>query len=167
MTTKNAYRFTNFEGPATNGTLQSAHVRIHTNDCIMQADFISTACAQLQADTFVCVGVPGASTTTPTPTTTTKPSSQPTPPAQIEKPCRWIPSKGQYQCPGEWPPAPGPTQAGIPPCTKWVLQKNGVYCADMAKAAGITLAQFYTWNPAVGTNCGGLWAGYAYCVGVN
>jgi hypothetical protein len=34
----------------------------------------------------------------------------------------------------------------------------------MAKAAGITLAEFYRLNPAVGTNCGGLWAGYAYCV---
>jgi hypothetical protein len=34
----------------------------------------------------------------------------------------------------------------------------------MAKNAGITLEKFYSLNPAVGSNCGGLWGGYAYCV---
>ncbi|KAF1968896.1 hypothetical protein BU23DRAFT_433319, partial [Bimuria novae-zelandiae CBS 107.79] len=54
---------------------------------------------------------------------------------------------------------------GVPyDCIKWVLQKDGVYCADMATAAGLTLARFYTLNPAVGTSCSGLWPGYAYCV---
>ncbi len=27
-------------------------------------------------------------------------------------------------------------------------------------------SDFYTWNPAVGTDCGGLWLGYYYCIGV-
>ena len=62
---------------------------------------------------------------------------------------------------------PGPTQSGIAPnCNRWAMQKDGVYCADMATKASITLDQLYAWNPAVGKDCSGLWAGYAYCVGV-
>jgi hypothetical protein len=30
----------------------------------------------------------------------------------------------------------------------------------------ITFAQFYAWNPAVGSNCESLWASEAYCVGI-
>ncbi|GFF42111.1 autolysin [Aspergillus udagawae] len=65
-------------------------------------------------------------------------------------------------------PPPGPTQSGIPAtCNKWVMQKDGVYCYDMAVSAGITLDQLYQWNPALNGDCSGLWAGYAYCIGVS
>jgi hypothetical protein len=65
------------------------------------------------------------------------------------------------------PPPPGPTQPGVTPnCKKWALQKSEVYCYDMSSAAGITLDQFYAWNPAVKNDCSGLWVGYAYCVGI-
>jgi len=41
-----------------------------------------------------------------------------------------------------------------------------VFCYDMAQAAGIALEQLYAWNPALKTDCSGLFIGYAYCVGV-
>ncbi|OQO13610.1 hypothetical protein B0A48_01839 [Cryoendolithus antarcticus] len=62
---------------------------------------------------------------------------------------------------------PGPTQSGISAdCNKWVLQKDGVYCYDMAAAAGISLACLYQMNPALNepSECAGLWAGEAYCI---
>lgn len=43
----------------------------------------------------------------------------------------------------------------------------GVFCFDMAAAAGITLDQLYQWNPALNGDCSGLWVGYAYCIGVS
>ncbi len=67
--------------------------------------------------------------------------------------------------------APGPTQTGIPDtCNKWMTQKDGKYCQDMANEAGISLACFYELNPAVNTEkgeCQGLMAGDAYCIGTS
>lgn len=34
----------------------------------------------------------------------------------------------------------------------------------MADKYGITLAEFYELNPALGGDCSGLWSGYAYCI---
>jgi hypothetical protein len=39
-----------------------------------------------------------------------------------------------------------------------------VYCYDMAMNAGISIADLYAWNPALGGDCSGLWDGYAYCI---
>ncbi|KUJ07442.1 uncharacterized protein LY89DRAFT_743062 [Mollisia scopiformis] len=65
--------------------------------------------------------------------------------------------------------APGPTQTGIAAnCNAWVLQTPGLFCADLATEAGISLSLFYTLNPAVNNakgDCQGLLAGDAYCVG--
>jgi hypothetical protein len=47
------------------------------------------------------------------------------------------------------------------------MQKDGVYCYDMAAAAGITLDRLYALNPALNGDCGGLWPGYAYCIGTS
>lgn len=97
-------------------------------------------CGNLLPNTAYCVSGP-APGTTPTPTPT--PTGSPTTP-------------------------PGPTQSGIAAkCNRYVLQKTGVFCADMAQAAGISLNQLYAWNPALGNDCSGLWVGYAYCIGVS
>jgi hypothetical protein len=40
----------------------------------------------------------------------------------------------------------------------------GKYCQDMADSSGIMLAKLYELNPALGGDCSGLWAGYAYCI---
>ena len=66
-------------------------------------------------------------------------------------------------------PVEGRTQAGIPDdCNKWVMQKDGTYCRDMADAAGISLVCLYEMNPALNTKkgeCQGLLTGDAYCIG--
>ena len=70
------------------------------------------------------------------------------------------------QCPLHAVEEPEQTQPGIAcTCNKWVEQSDGVYCADMATAADITLAQLYALNPALKGDCSGLWAVYGYCVG--
>jgi hypothetical protein len=108
--------------------------------------------------------------------TTTKPPLE-TPTVFVPWICSFDLKKGQYVCPTAPPttsptsvknPAPGPTQAGIDAkCNKWVLQKDGVYCFDMAKAAGIALDRLYALNPALNGDCSGLWPKYAYCIGTS
>lgn len=91
-----------------------------------------------------CVGVSGSASTTTAPTTTTAATTtKPTP--------------------------PGPTMSGEPEdCNKWSVVTDGVTCTDMAAAAGISLAQFLAWNPAVSSDClTNYWLGEAYCVGVS
>ncbi|KAI5291815.1 hypothetical protein KEM54_006392 [Ascosphaera aggregata] len=102
---------------------------------------IDSVCSNLLLNDSYCVnGAPVTRPATTTGTATATPSSGP----------------------------PGPTQTGIPKnCNKWVMQKDGVYCDDMAKKAGITLAQLYKWNPALNGDCSGLWPNYAYCIGVS
>jgi LysM repeat protein len=88
-----------------------------------------------------CVGVSGS---TPTPTTTAPATTaQPTPPA--------------------------PTHAGQPSnCNEWDVVVSGDGCASMAQDNGISLSQFFAWNPAVSTDCvTNFWLGQAYCVGVS
>lgn len=95
-------------------------------------------CGNLLLNTAYCVTCPAASSI-PIPTSTSNPTTP-----------------------------PGPTQSGIAAkCNKYVLQKTGVFCADMAKAASISLDQLYAWNPALGKDCSGLWVGYAYCIGIS
>jgi len=58
-----------------------------------------------------------------------------------------------------------PRQEGIPDtCTTYHTVVAGDTCYDIAAANGISLSQFYAWNPPVGTDCSGLWTGYEYCV---
>jgi hypothetical protein len=126
----------------------------------------NAACKNLFPGDNVCIAKGAA-----TPTTTAKTTTTPFVPVL----CSWDPKKGQYICPGVTPtptptknPAPGPTQAGIASnCNKWVLQKDGVYCYDMAKAANIALDRLYSLNPALKGDCSGLWPGYAYCIGTS
>ncbi|EFQ98548.1 LysM domain-containing protein [Nannizzia gypsea CBS 118893] len=109
-------------------------------------------CTGLLAGYWICQKVRSTPPTTPTTTTTS---------LKIETPTTTTVDGGVLP--------PGPTQAGIPAgCNKWIAQKSGVYCYDMAAAAGISLNCLYQLNPALNTSAGecvGLWAGYAYCVG--
>ncbi|CAG8935539.1 unnamed protein product, partial [Penicillium salamii] len=62
---------------------------------------------------------------------------------------------------------PSPIQTGVvSTCDKFykVVADDG--CYDIANDHGITLASFYTWNPAVKTDCSGLQANEYVCVGV-
>ncbi|KAI5264549.1 hypothetical protein E4T47_08733 [Aureobasidium subglaciale] len=61
--------------------------------------------------------------------------------------------------------APSPSQSGMPCyCKQFVQQTSGKYCGDLAGDNGITLTQFYAWNPAVGDECQYLVGGDYYCV---
>ncbi|KAJ3545053.1 hypothetical protein NM208_g2698 [Fusarium decemcellulare] len=102
-------------------------------------------CKGLWADYWVCVSVEGykpSTTTTAKATTTTK-----TPSNGIE--------------------TPSPVQAGITKnCNKFHLVKSTTTCASIESYYKLPLAQFTSWNPAVGKDCKGLWADYWVCVSV-
>ncbi|KAK3944406.1 peptidoglycan-binding lysin subgroup [Diplogelasinospora grovesii] len=98
---------------------------------------VGSDCTSLWVGYYVCVGVPGTPTTRPASTTTAKATG------------------------------PSPTQTGITSsCKKYYQAQSGDYCQKIADNNQITLANFYSWNPAVGTSCASLWVGYYYCVGV-
>ncbi|KAL6230075.1 hypothetical protein BDW75DRAFT_245169 [Aspergillus navahoensis] len=64
--------------------------------------------------------------------------------------------------------APSQTQTGIAPnCNKYHTVVSGESCAGIESSYGITFAQLYEWNPAIGDNCQSLWVGYDVCVGVS
>lgn len=62
---------------------------------------------------------------------------------------------------------PTPTQSGmVSNCNKFydVVKDDGGY--DIAAAYSIPLADFYSWNPAVKTDCSGLQPDFYVCVGL-
>ncbi|KAL4864654.1 hypothetical protein BDV12DRAFT_8975 [Aspergillus spectabilis] len=62
---------------------------------------------------------------------------------------------------------PLPIQPGmVSNCDAFHLVKQGETCAIISAAYGISLAQFTTWNPTVGTSCGGIWADSYVCVSI-
>ncbi|KAH6688815.1 LysM domain protein [Leptodontidium sp. MPI-SDFR-AT-0119] len=62
---------------------------------------------------------------------------------------------------------PTPYQVGITTsCGSFYLVVSGDQCGTIATAAGISLDSFYAWNPAVGSTCASLWAGYYVCINV-
>ncbi|KAL4901977.1 hypothetical protein BDW74DRAFT_169739 [Aspergillus multicolor] len=106
---------------------------------------VKNDCSGLQAGYYVCVGVSGSITTTKTTmtTTTSAPSTTTTDPHS-------------------------PQQSGIAEnCNDYYFVVSGNTCIDIASDNGISLNDFYSWNPAVGTTCAGLQAGYYVCVGVS
>ncbi|OJJ88679.1 uncharacterized protein ASPGLDRAFT_1499907, partial [Aspergillus glaucus CBS 516.65] len=84
---------------------------------------INSICSNLLLDAAYCVK--GGSVTTPS-------------------------SKSASSTPTSSGAPPGPTQSGVAGnCDSWVMQKDGIYCADMADNAGITIDELYKWNPAL------------------
>jgi hypothetical protein len=65
-------------------------------------------------------------------------------------------------------PKPSPTQAGlISTCTAFYKAVSGDGCSAIAAHFGtFTLADFIAWNPAVKSDCTGLWVDFYYCVGI-
>ncbi|KAM5349378.1 hypothetical protein ACJ41O_005883 [Fusarium nematophilum] len=100
-------------------------------------------CSGIWANTWYCVGVPGIPTSPPTRTaeSTAKPTGE-------EK--------------------PSPTQEGlIESCIRFHPAAKGDTCAKIVSTFGtFSFDTFFKWNPAVGKDCSGIWAGYYYCVGV-
>ncbi|KAL4961050.1 putative LysM domain protein [Aspergillus stella-maris] len=106
---------------------------------------VKNDCSGLQAGYYICVGVSGSITTTKTTLTTTTSA----PPSTTTAPH-------------------SPQQSGIAEhCNDYYFVVSGDTCIAIASGNGISLADFYAWNPAVGSSCAGLQAGYYVCVGVS
>lgn len=98
---------------------------------------IGSTCSGLWSDYYICVS---AVSVDPKPTTTTK---------------------------GNEVATPTPTQSGmVGTCNTFYRVGGDDTCEIIAKAAGITLANFYDWNKGVGSDCGSLWILYYVCIGV-
>ncbi|RTE80388.1 hypothetical protein BHE90_005106 [Fusarium euwallaceae] len=69
--------------------------------------------------------------------------------------------------PGNGISTPTPIQTGMTKnCNKFHLVKSTTTCASIQDYYKISFADFYKWNPAVGSTCTSLWADYNVCVGV-
>ncbi|KAF2795233.1 carbohydrate-binding module family 50 protein [Melanomma pulvis-pyrius CBS 109.77] len=122
---------------------------IASKNGISTAQFISwnsgvgSDCTGMWADTNYCIGIIGF---TPTPTSK--------PPVSTTKP-------------GNGVTTPLPTQDGmVTNCKTFHFVKKDESCDSIIKAAGITLAQFSKWNPAVGSTCTGMWAETYCCIAI-
>ncbi|KAF3056280.1 carbohydrate-binding module family 50 protein [Daldinia childiae] len=104
----------------------------------------SGTCDNLAPDFYVCVAV-GDSASLPPSTTSSSPTS--TIASAIT--------------------TPTPVQAGmVSGCRRFYKAQTGDGCWAIANSAGISLDDFYAWNPALGTDCGGLWLDNWYCIGI-
>jgi hypothetical protein len=121
------------------GTIASSH-GISLSNFYLWNPAVGSTCATLDAGDYVCVNVVGGTTTTSKPTTTSA---------------------------GNGVATPTPYQTGITTnCNEFHLVVSGDQCGTIASNAGITLANFYAWNPAVGSTCTTLWLGYYVCIGI-
>ncbi|KFY50521.1 hypothetical protein V495_00205 [Pseudogymnoascus sp. VKM F-4514 (FW-929)] len=69
--------------------------------------------------------------------------------------------------PGNGISTPTPYQAGMTvSCNSFRLIVTNDQCGSIATEAGVSLSDFYLWNPAIGSSCRSLWAGYYVCVGI-
>ncbi|EGY17220.1 LysM domain-containing protein [Verticillium dahliae VdLs.17] len=106
---------------------------------------VKSDCSGLWSKTNACVGVVGQAPAVTT--TTTKPATPTTPSNGIT--------------------TPQPIQAGmVGNCNKFHYISEGDRCQDILSYQKITQADFFKWNPAVKSDCSGLWSKTHACVGV-
>ncbi|KAL3476524.1 LysM domain protein [Aspergillus californicus] len=72
----------------------------------------------------------------------------------------WV---GYYYCVATTSVQPMPDIVST--CTQYYLVQSGDSCYSIEQENSITSADFYAWNPDVGTDCGALWSGYFVCIG--
>ncbi|KAJ4269754.1 hypothetical protein NW762_001422 [Fusarium torreyae] len=98
---------------------------------------ISSNCNNLALGTYACAGVIGGSASSSSSTTTTVGGVS----------------------------TPTPTQAGmVKGCTKFHYVRDTTTCQGILDYEKITIKQFYKWNPAVKSDCSGLWTQTYACV---
>ncbi|KAL5335499.1 hypothetical protein BJX70DRAFT_410391 [Aspergillus crustosus] len=148
---------------------------------------INDNCSNLWLGYYICVHVPGATTTSaaPEPIITSAYSISVNQlrswNSEINADCSnlWL---GYYICvhvpgattiqpanpePTEDPSDPTPQMPGIVEnCQLFHLIESGDSCWSIYTEAGITLEQFLEWNTQVDAACSNLWLGYYVCVGV-
>jgi LysM repeat protein len=119
------------------GTIASIH-GVSLANFYLWNPAVGNSCAGLQAGEYVCVNVIGGTTTTASKTTSTV---------------------------GNGISTPTPTQSGMTgSCKTFHFVVSGDECGTIASNAGITLTQFYAWNPSVGTSCQFLDTGFYVCI---
>ncbi|KAK4215772.1 LysM-like protein [Rhypophila decipiens] len=102
-----------------------------------------TNCTGLWGNAYTCVYIIGH-----TPTTSTTATPTPT-----------KPSNGVQ--------TPTPIQSDmVSNCKKFHFVQDNQTCDVIARQYSISLSNFVTWNPAVGSSCTGLWAKTYACVGL-
>ncbi|KAJ5556384.1 hypothetical protein N7494_000299 [Penicillium frequentans] len=114
---------------------------------------VGSTCASLWVDDYVCVGVAASASSAVVTTayattlvTSTVPASGSSTPLAT----------------------PTPIESGmVNDCDAFHLVISGDECATIASDAGITLDEFYDWNPTVGDSCSSLWVGYYVCIGTS
>ncbi|KAJ4165703.1 hypothetical protein LMH87_007324 [Akanthomyces muscarius] len=136
-------------------------------------------CDAMTDGAWYCVGVPGTPTTRtrPIPTTftpdpsTTKSGSATTTGQSTTSPSKTPTSTTSTPTTtsgGGEIATPSPTRDGmVAACHRFYRAQSGDGCWSIANAAKIELDNFYAWNPAVATDCSGLWLNYYYCIGIS
>ncbi|PWW71787.1 Carbohydrate-Binding Module Family 50 protein [Tuber magnatum] len=115
-----------------------------------------SGCTTLWADTYACVGVSSSEAPKTTPPTTPPSTNPPTSPP-ISPPTTPVPTGGASK--------PSPVQDGQPSdCNGWYLAKYGDDCNSIACLYNLTLSEFVTLNPAVGSQCANLSLSYYVCI---
>ncbi len=109
---------------------------------------VGSDCTSLWVNTYCCVGIVGQTASTSTSSTSSTSSTTST-------------------TTGNGVSTPTPTQTGmVSNCDSFHYVASGDSCPSIASQYGISLAQFYAWNPAVGSDCTSLWLNTYCCVGV-
>ncbi|KAF7717569.1 LysM domain-containing protein [Penicillium ucsense] len=162
-----------------------AEAHIDMADFIKWNPNVGPGCATLWLGYYVCTGVitqtPNSASPVPTtlsaiPTPVVAASeavatpSTPSTPSSSE-----IPESTNAPATSALPPAPASSAAVVPPnpvqkgiasqCDHYEMVKAGDTCYSISTAEGVSLSDFYTWNPSVGTDCSNLWQGYYVCIG--
>lgn len=107
---------------------------------------VQTDCSGLVADVYVCVGVEAGQTAVPAISTSSRPTT--------------TSSSGGVA-------TPTPTQDGmVSGCKTFYKVQSDDGCWAIANDNSIDLDDFYTWNPAVKTDCSGLQADVYVCIGL-
>lgn len=106
---------------------------------------VGTSCSSLDIGDYVCIGIHGVVPTTSVTSATS----------------------GTTTMSGDDISTPSPIQTGMSnTCDKFYMVQPGDDCATVASTAAISMADFYAWNPAVGTSCSYLDVGDYVCVGI-
>ncbi|CZS91759.1 uncharacterized protein RAG0_02286 [Rhynchosporium agropyri] len=101
---------------------------------------VGSTCSGLWANAYACVSIVGHTPTKPAATTT-------------------APSNGIA--------TPTPIQPNmVKNCDRFYKVKSGETCTTIATSQGVTVQQLTTWNPAIKSDCSGMWLDYYMCTSI-
>ncbi|RCI17210.1 hypothetical protein L249_2836 [Ophiocordyceps polyrhachis-furcata BCC 54312] len=160
-------------------SIADSYGHFSTQDFIRWNPPVGPECLNLWLGYYYCVGVSGSSKQGTMPMTQGfRNISTPAPPPQEPPPREPSPQEPPASKAAPTPPAqasspqslpmPSPIQDGmVTNCSAYYKAVAGDTCDGVVEKHGMefTFADFLGWNPAVGTDCDHLLAGYYYCVG--